>query len=375
MKISIIHNVITDYKTALFNEIGNNLKTENNDFEVVYIAPTENIREWDIDYSSIKFKHSFLSDKSLDNLSAIKTVFSIWKKLSVQNPDIVIIAEYIHIAYWVALFWAKLHRKKIGLWLDSHYLDKSRHPIKEKIKQLLVKRLDFGLASSTKSKDYFVSLGLAESMCSILGYAVDNDFYQKEYQQHLKNRKDILKELDLPQKNFIYVGRFAREKNLANLISCYHRAKVAGLEWGLILVGGGPLYERLSDYVEKNQIPDISMPGFIQKDNICKYYACSDLLILPSFSEPWGLVVNEAMACGLPVAVSVNCGCYPDIARDDSNAFVFDPNDDEKLYKILMASTKAPCLDQIGENSKKIIAEYTPQKVADRFIAAVSRLK
>jgi glycosyltransferase involved in cell wall biosynthesis len=73
--------------------------------------------------------------------------------------------------------------------------------------------------------------------------------------------------------------------------------------------------------------------GFIQYDELPYFYNHAKALILPSWSDQWGLVVNEAMACGLPVLVSEKCGCAPDLVVNGKNGFTFDPNDPEEFLK------------------------------------------
>jgi len=113
--------------------------------------------------------------------------------------------------------------------------------------------------------------------------------------------------------NIIYVGRFSKEKNLLFLLSAYKKLNTD--DWGFILVGNGPQYQKLNDFINKNSICNVFLPGFKQKGEIPQYLAVSDVFILASISEPWGLVVNEAMAAGLPVLISKRCGCYSDLIK------------------------------------------------------------
>ncbi len=111
---------------------------------------------------------------------------------------------------------------------------------------------------------------------------------------------------------------------------------------------------------------NVFIPGFKQKDEIPKFFAVSDVLILPSISEPWGLVVNEAMAAGLPVLVSRKCGCYPDIVKDNENGFSFDPFDKNELFGFMKEIVNGKIdLKKMGESSLKIIKDYTPERAAE----------
>ncbi len=180
----------------------------------------------------------------------------------------------------------------------------------------------------------------------------------------------------MPYKNFLYVGRFSPEKNIMLLLKAYKRLKDKGKGaeyWGLILVGNGPQRKEIEGFIKDNGIRDTFLPGFIQKEEIPRFYAISDIFVLPSISEPWGLVVNEAMASGLPVLISNRCGCYPDIAQDGINGFSFDPLNEDELFGFMKNVTKGKYnLETMGRASLEIIKEYTPEKIAKIIANAIN---
>ena len=143
-------------------------------------------------------------------------------------------------------------------------------------------------------------------------------------------------------------------------------------DWGLILVGSGPQRKEIEDYVITHNIKDVTLPGYIQTNELCLFYALSDVFVLPSISEPWGLVVNEALASDLPVIVSNSCGCFPDIVRDGINGYSFDPlNESDLAQKMsLYAQGKANTIS-MGQSSQDILAEYTPDKIANIYHEAI----
>jgi glycosyltransferase involved in cell wall biosynthesis len=175
----------------------------------------------------------------------------------------------------------------------------------------------------------------------------------------------------LPRKFFLYVGRFAPEKNLRMLVQAFsvasHHAAVEG--WGLVLVGGGPLEEVL----RRDALPmgdRIRFVAFQQIDGLPAYYGLADALILPSLTEPWGLVVNEAMASGLPVVVSHQCGCVLDLVFPGVNGFVTDPHDPKSLAAALVAIAAEPERRQAyGRESARIIQNFSLETWA-RSLAA-----
>lgn len=95
-----------------------------------------------------------------------------------------------------------------------------------------------------------------------------------------------------------------------------------------------------------------------------------NVLVLPSTSEPWGLVVNEAMACGLPVIVSDRCGCVADLVDDGKTGFVFDPSrSDELTYHLRQFMDRRVDVAQLSQSAKERIAHYSPAAVAGEMLA------
>lgn len=374
-KIILLHNIISPYKTLLFNSLeqilGGNLK-------VLYWAETASNREWRIDTNELKFPFEVMFKGKIDNISSIKLAIETYKKLNLYNPEVVIIGGYDRLACWAALFWAKKHKRKAIVMIESHYLDRPRSVIKESVKKLFISRCNAILAAGTRHRDYVIRLGAkSENIFIMKGVGgVNLSLYQTAVLEGRKNKIELCNKLGFPCRNyFLYVGRFSPEKNLLFLLKTYKRLKNKERtdDWGLILVGDGPQRKEIESFIKDNGIKNVFFPGFIQKEKLPYFYAISDVFVLPSISETWGLVVDEAMVSGLPVLVSNQCGCYPDIVRDGINGFSFDPFNENELFGFMKDIVKGKYdLEAMGKASLKIIKEYTPEKVAEIFKKAIN---
>ena len=166
--------------------------------------------------------------------------------------------------------------------------------------------------------------------------------------------------------NFIFIGRFAHEKNIFSLLNSFLEVSKINNEWGLLLLGDGPLKKDIVTFISENKLGDrILLPGFIQQDKIVKYLITSDVLILPSYSEPWGLVVNEAMLCSMPIIISNRCGCEPELVKEGVNGFSFNPYDTHKLQLLMQGFIKNKYdIKLMGKESLKIVKQHSPEKIA-----------
>jgi glycosyltransferase involved in cell wall biosynthesis len=141
--------------------------------------------------------------------------------------------------------------------------------------------------------------------------------------------------------------------------------------WNLVLVGGGENLDNIRNLAR--DVPGIVFAGPQFSDILCQYYALARALIVPSISDPWGLVVNEGMASGLPVIVSTGCGAAKTLVRDGENGWTFEPGDDETLTKLMVRASSLPsdALKEMGRKSQSIVSEWSLDRFADGVLKAM----
>jgi glycosyltransferase involved in cell wall biosynthesis len=141
----------------------------------------------------------------------------------------------------------------------------------------------------------------------------------------------------------------------------------------LVLLGEGDQKANLQQLAQnvQNVYFEAGVPWF----EVAEYLALVDVLVLPSESEPWGLVVNEAMICGLPVLVSEPSGCVEDLVQAGQNGFTFNPHQKQDLVDKMRFFTQNPeKLTQMGEASRQIVALFEPEKVAHEMLEGIKKL-
>ncbi len=132
--------------------------------------------------------------------------------------------------------------------------------------------------------------------------------------------------------------RFVPKKNLDVLLEAFAAyCEASRSPWELVLCGDGPMKEGLEAMTRELGISDhVRMPGFVQYEDLPSYYGLAQAFVHASHREQWGLVVNEAMAAGLPVLVSERCGCVPELVQQGVNGFTFPPSDAAALKRLLL---------------------------------------
>ena len=329
----------------------------------IQIARQDNLRPWRPAKEKLPFRLETLLNSPFETVPVREQVKAMHSFLNKEKPKVVVIAGYSAPVMRSAASWAKKNEAISILLCDSWKKDKPRIWVKEKIKALIIKRLyHAAFVSGQRSSAYIKSLGMADDFIWKGVDVVDNAYFGKNANMIRAKKDEFSTKLRLPQQYFLYVGRFSPEKNLPRLLQAYYKYRKKGGKWDLVLVGSGPQEQELKSLVQKEAIKGLFWTGFKQYDELPAYYSLASCFVLPSLSEPWGLVVNEAMACGLPILVSRHCGCLPELCHRGINGFDFDPLDIEGLAELMLRmSSEEIDLKSFSEASRRIVNLYTPE--------------
>ena len=314
-----------------------------------------------------------------------------WLALDQIKPQAVVIPGWASTDAFSALAWCVANQIPAVVMSESTAWDERRLSWKEWLKGQLVKLSSAGLAGGTPHADYLVQLGLPRERIS-LGYdVVDNDYFGPAAAAVRSQQLEVRSKYNLPEKYFLASARFVEKKNLFRLIQAYaeYRKNAETLKtekrkaesgkrqaeiWDLVLLGDGELRSSLESQIASLGLQDcIHLPGFKQYDELPAYFGLARVFVHASTTEQWGLVVNEAMASGLPVLVSKRCGCATDLVAEGVNGFTFDPGNVEELAQLLrrVADPEFPLAD-FGAASTRIIADWGPERFAAGLHEAVT---
>jgi glycosyltransferase involved in cell wall biosynthesis len=301
--------------------------------------------------------------------------------LEQTNPDVVAVNGWNNFGSLIAANCCKRRGIPLVVMSESARQDEPRTWWKEAVKRRIVGLYSAALVGGQRHVEYLVELGMPRERV-FTGYdVVDNDYFGRRTAEIRDSKFEIRKKYGLPENYFLASARFVEKKNLLKLIQAYaeyrRRSGIATkVPWDLVLLGDGPLRGTLNSQLSTLNLHEhVHLPGFEPYDELPVYYALANAFVHASTTEQWGLVVNEAIASGLPVIVSDRCGCVPELIN--GNGFTFDPANEQELTARLLetASMSDEERKRLGDNSYKIAANFAPERFGEGLERAASVAK
>lgn len=254
---------------------------------------------------------------------------------------------------------------------DGIILGKKEKRIKEILKTYLIKHGSGYLASGRYAKRYFLKYGAPEEKIFIHTFSTlaKADILQKPIDMHEKIRLRKLLRLPIDKKIVIAVGRFIPLKRYDCLL---HGWKAMSDDYLLLLIGGGEETENYRAIIKKYNIRNVRLEKFHPKSELFEFYKASDIFVHPTSYDVWGLVVNEAMACGLPVVVSDHCIAGLELIKNGFNGYIVKMgNDSEMFHKINKVFENEDTYRMLSINALNTISSYTLEHMASMQIQAI----
>jgi glycosyltransferase involved in cell wall biosynthesis len=338
--------------------------------------------------------HTVFPGKALESLSRHQIQQGMDQVLSHLNPDAVAIAGWASSEARACLAWCRKHSKQALLMSETRAADGRRIWFKEAIKSWRIKPFQGAFVGGASHADYLRSLGFRGPVA--YGYdVVDNAYFREESTQWRANDQ----RMGLISRPYILASnRFVERKNLIRLVQAFAAVPRSdgspqGAAVDLCLVGDGPERVALQSTCKalglpvveaapwdvEGQVtsaftsPRVFLPGFRQIEELPRFYAHACCFVHPAISEPWGLVINEAMACGLPVLCSANCGAAEELVIDSINGFSFDPLDTVSISRVLRSFLNLPPEQKaaMGEASSELIEQRYPTSAFGQGLATL----
>lgn len=312
-------------------------------------------------------------------LSSAAISAALLAKLEELRPDVVFAGAIAFVAGATAVRWCRQRRRPVIIMDNARFEDVPRSRLTNYIKRRVYRNVDAVLIPAPSHARSFVAWGIPENRIFYGVNVVDNEWFARQAAAARADRAAVRPRLRLPEHFFLGVGRQIQKKNWPGLVSAYtaYRRRRPEDAWDLVLVGDGPQRPRLEQLVKAEGAAGVHFLPFLGQEDVAACYALAKALVLPSLGETWGNVVNEAMACGLPVLVSNRCGCAEELVRDGRNGWSFSPDKPGELSQLLhrMTDLADAALDRMGQQSRAIISQWPLRRFAEEACAAIRACK
>jgi len=358
LTVDIWHNVLwSRYKAVVYSETWRLGRQLNFDIRFFQIAETDGTRAAlsPVDHSAHRYPFVLLFKSSLDEIAPLRLMLRLLRHVMRTSSQLVCLVDHGHAAYWAQLLALKLRGKKVAVFCDATLHDHAEVAWKALCKRIVFRLLDGAFCYGARSRDYLIKYGMPVDRIYVRRQAAA---LPPDYDAAQIPGLRLLHAPDASAPSFLYVGRLAPEKDLETLVRALARLRRRHPGARLVIAGGGPSGAQLQYIAAAEGVADaVIFAGGLAGPALAELFLGATCLILPSSSEPWGLVVNEALHYGCPVIVSDRCGCAPELVDDLAVGQIFRCGDVDELAEKLAdaidryadrAATAKACLDRIA---------------------------
>jgi glycosyltransferase involved in cell wall biosynthesis len=347
MRFALLGEIAAPFRIPLFNALA---ARDDVAFRALFLAETDPRRtHYRLHADEFRFDWRVLPGRELRRGGRWMVVNAgVVRELRRFRPDVVGVGGWNQPAFWQALAYAKARRLPLVAWVESTARDeRSGAAPLELAKRVLVRACAGFFVPGRASAEYLRGLGVGEERIVVAPNAVDASLFAHEPRTAGGDGACT----------FLYVGRLDAEKGLDVLLRAFERVRGE-----LVLVGGGTDEERLRAAAPER----VRFLGTRDRDELAAVYAAADVFVLPSRSEPWGMVLNEAAAAGLPLVATEGAGAAHELIEDGVNGFRVPVGDEAALADAMRRLAEDPQLRAAaGARSRELVAAFTPEAWAD----------
>lgn len=376
-KLIIVQHKPTQFDAPLFEYIERNTDlgllvyyTSNRSVSQPIDAEIGHAPQWDNLKSGTYHRRDFVIGEGAD-------ATRVADEIAGQQPDLVIMCGYFPLFY-IKLAW-RLKKKGIRVGLRSD--NTLRHSnfkgakgfIKRLILPLLLDMYDTWHPVGTLANQYLQKTARTPRPVYLFPYNVDNSWFERESAKYIGQTGSIRASMNILPDDFVVLGvlKWNDREDPLTLIDAFILLRERQAKVKLILVGDGPLRDKI--HAKGAELGDsMCLPGYVPYSDLPKYYAISDVYVHPAPGEPWGVSVNEAMACGLPVIAAEGVGAAADLIVEAETGFVFPDRDSGSLStKLLLLANDRQLLGRMRAAAKQKIAEWSYDQTYFQFLEAL----
>jgi glycosyltransferase involved in cell wall biosynthesis len=371
MNISIFHNIVwSKYKGGVFSAIHDLTSSGDDRVSFTQIAETEGERValGGVDRSYHSYPYELIFPGSYGSIPLWKRIAALTSRAISLKADLVILPGFERAEYWAMLMVLIVRGVPRAVFCDSTVNDRPQSKIKSIAKRIFFSNCQGFFCYGTRSKEYIMRFGVPERKVFFRCQAAALRHDYSEERALIERLANAPKATDAPR--FIYVGRLSAEKGLRTLIGAMDVLVRSIPNARLEIIGAGPLQGELHSQINELRLQEnVLLLGSMDVTELAAKYLSATAFVLPSTSEPWGLVVNEALSYGCPVIVSEVCGCVPELVVQGKTGLSFKAGDIADLYNCLRTATSEfKDTKATANNCIQLMRQFTPQNAAKQIL-------
>jgi glycosyltransferase involved in cell wall biosynthesis len=311
----------------------------------------------------------------------VRRVRFLWRECLVDGDyDLVIVPGYARLD--TNLLALAPRRRALGMRLDTAPIY-AEPAWKAWFKRIVLRQFFRRFATfhpvGSLTEGFLETLGVSASKMFRFPYAADNAYLAERANQFRHEREGILSDLRISSGSFVVLGvlKFVPRENPMELLRGFHLFHEEFPDSALILVGAGPLQRELNAYIAAGKLANsVRLVGYAKYSDLPKWYAISNVFVHPAIWECWGVSVNEAMACGLPVVASSSVGSSYDLIQDGANGYQYRSGDVKALAGCLTRIASRPDRGgELGECSQRLIKAWDFEATMRSLESALRKVK
>lgn len=308
---------------------------------------------------------------------ALRLMLSLGK----NKYDLVIIGGYLPFYHLIIAFYLRLKGVPTGLRSDTTFLyDSHQRGVKKLIKKLILpcifKLYCFGHPTGSPAKDYLIKQGFQEQQIFYFPYAVDNEYFAARCNRYKTRRSRIRQAMNIPADAFVVLGvtKLVEREDPLTLVNGFAKLSEQYPNSYLVFVGDGPLMKDVKNIITEKSLKNVQLPGFVRYRHLPLFYSIADVFVHTAPREPWGVSVNEAMACGVPVVVANTVGSRYDLVKEENTGFVFNVRNFTELTNHLQKLANNPELQKkMSVNCLSLIEKWNYDFVEKSLLRALTK--
>lgn len=320
---------------------------------------------WDTTANARGSHYTLFPTREYSTLSARAIRRRVVEALDNSQPSAVGINGWAAPEAVAALGWCRSHSRRAILMSET--FESSPHALKSYIRRRRVRQFDAALVGGRLHAGYLTSLGYPPDRIEIGYDVVDNQHFNRAVPSFTGRCAGV------SEKRYVLANtRFLERKGIDALLRAYARYRTLearqpqnGAPWHLVICGSGEMERPWKELAGDLGVADtVNWPGFLQYHDLPSVYRSAGVFVHPARREPWGLVVNEAAAAGLPLIVGRRVGAACELVREGENGFLIDPDDVESVANVLWRVTRMTDAERssMGEASQRIAADFGPER-------------